>query len=149
MAGKNTAAFGIYPSRATAEIAVDQLISAGFSHADISVLAVDTVDLSGYVGLQIDEYSHDHREEKSGVQQIEDGNESLPRKKSRCKEHAGAGQNDFEGDGVSTRNEHQADGEEHREPDISRFGRQSAQGGIARSGGIQKRRHLKGKFDGS
>jgi hypothetical protein len=41
MAGKNTAAFGIYPSRATAEIAVDQLLSAGFSHADISVLMAD------------------------------------------------------------------------------------------------------------
>jgi hypothetical protein len=41
MAGKNTAAFGIYPSRATAEIAVDQLISAGFSHADVSVLMAD------------------------------------------------------------------------------------------------------------
>src|ERR1700692_2840720 len=41
MAGKNTAAFGIYPSRAAAEIAVDQLISAGFSHADVSVLMAD------------------------------------------------------------------------------------------------------------
>src|ERR1700688_3873522 len=41
MAGKNTAAFGIYPSRATAEIAVDQLVSAGFSQADISVLMAD------------------------------------------------------------------------------------------------------------
>jgi hypothetical protein len=41
MAGKNTAAFGIYPSRSTAEIAVDQLISAGFSHSDVSVLMAD------------------------------------------------------------------------------------------------------------
>ena len=41
MAGKNTAAFGIYPSRATAEIAVDQLISAGFSHDYVSVLMAD------------------------------------------------------------------------------------------------------------
>jgi hypothetical protein len=41
MAGKNTAAFGIYPSRATAEIAVDQLLSAGFSHGDVSVLMAD------------------------------------------------------------------------------------------------------------
>src|SRR5580700_2023492 len=41
MAGKNTAAFGIYPNRATAEIAVDQLISAGFSHSDVSVLMAD------------------------------------------------------------------------------------------------------------
>ena len=87
-----------------------------------------TVDLSGYVRLQIDEYSHDHREEKSAVQQIKDGNESQPGKKSRRKEHAGTGENDFEGDGISTRNEHQADGEEHREPDISRIRRESAQG---------------------
>jgi hypothetical protein len=41
MAGKNTAAFGIYPSRANAEMAVDQLVSAGFSHADVSVLMAD------------------------------------------------------------------------------------------------------------
>jgi hypothetical protein len=41
------------------------------------------VVLSAYVRIQIDEYSHGHREEKSGVQQIKDGNESLPRKKSR------------------------------------------------------------------
>ena len=41
MAGKNTAAFGIYPSRSTAEIAVDQLISAGFSHDYVSVLMAD------------------------------------------------------------------------------------------------------------
>ena len=41
MAGKNTAAFGIYPSRATAEIAVDQLVAAGFSQADVSVLMAD------------------------------------------------------------------------------------------------------------
>src|ERR1700734_3755972 len=41
MAGKNTAAFGIYSSRATAELAVDRLLSAGFSHGDISVLMAD------------------------------------------------------------------------------------------------------------
>jgi hypothetical protein len=41
MAGKNTAAFGIYPSRAAAEVAVDRLISAGFSNADVSVLMAD------------------------------------------------------------------------------------------------------------
>jgi hypothetical protein len=41
MAGKNTAAFGIYPNKSTAEMAVDQLISAGFSHADVSVLMAD------------------------------------------------------------------------------------------------------------
>jgi hypothetical protein len=42
MAGKNTAAFGIYPSRATAEVAVDRLRSAGFSHDDVSVLMADS-----------------------------------------------------------------------------------------------------------
>ncbi len=41
MAGKNTAAFGIYKSRATAELAVDQLVSAGFSNQDVSVLMSD------------------------------------------------------------------------------------------------------------
>src|ERR1700744_3440812 len=38
MAGKNTAAFGLYQSRATAEVAVDRLRSAGFSNDDDSVL---------------------------------------------------------------------------------------------------------------
>jgi hypothetical protein len=42
MAGKNTAAFGIFPSRSAAEIAVDQLLSAGFSNDDVSVLMSDT-----------------------------------------------------------------------------------------------------------
>jgi hypothetical protein len=41
MAGKNTAAFGIYPSRTVAENAVDQLLSAGFSQGDVSVLMAD------------------------------------------------------------------------------------------------------------
>ena len=41
MAGKNTAAFGIYKSRAQAEQAVDTLSQAGFSNADISVLLPD------------------------------------------------------------------------------------------------------------
>ena len=41
MAGKNTAAFGIYPSRSAAEVAVDRLIAAGFSNADVSVLMAD------------------------------------------------------------------------------------------------------------
>jgi len=41
MAGKNTAAFGIYPGSAEAERAVDTLISAGFSGNDISVLLPD------------------------------------------------------------------------------------------------------------
>ena len=41
MAGKNTAAFGIFSNRAAAERAVDQLTSAGFSHQDVSVLMSD------------------------------------------------------------------------------------------------------------
>jgi hypothetical protein len=42
MAGKNTAVFGIYPTSAQAEAAVDQLIASGFSNEDISVLMPDT-----------------------------------------------------------------------------------------------------------
>jgi|SRR5579884_1718604 len=41
MAGKNTAAFGIYPSSVQAERAVDALIAGGFSGSDISVLLPD------------------------------------------------------------------------------------------------------------
>lgn len=41
MAGKNTAAFGIYSTRTAAEAAVDQLTAAGFSHQDVSVLMSD------------------------------------------------------------------------------------------------------------
>ena len=41
MAGKNTAAFGIFPTRVKAEAAVDQLHAAGFSHDDVSVLMAD------------------------------------------------------------------------------------------------------------
>ena len=41
MAGKNTAAFGIFPSHSAAEAAVDQLQAAGFSHDDVSVLMAD------------------------------------------------------------------------------------------------------------
>jgi len=41
MAGKNTAAFGIYSSSAQAERAVDSLIASGFSGDDISVLMPD------------------------------------------------------------------------------------------------------------
>jgi hypothetical protein len=41
MAGKNTAVFGIVPSRADAERAVDAIIAAGFSKDDVSVLAPD------------------------------------------------------------------------------------------------------------
>jgi hypothetical protein len=42
MAGKNTAVFGIYKSRAQAESAVDRIFAAGFSQNDISVLLPDT-----------------------------------------------------------------------------------------------------------
>src|SRR5260370_42311825 len=42
MAGKNTAAFGIYKSTSQAERAVDRISAAGFSHNDISVLLPDT-----------------------------------------------------------------------------------------------------------
>jgi len=41
MAGKNTAAFGIYSNQATASIAVDRLTAAGFSNDDVSVLMSD------------------------------------------------------------------------------------------------------------
>jgi len=41
MAGKNTAVFGIFTSRARAEKSVDRLISAGFRSDDVSVLAPD------------------------------------------------------------------------------------------------------------
>lgn len=43
MAGKNTAVFGIYNSRETAEAAVDRLLAAGFRNEDISVLLQDNV----------------------------------------------------------------------------------------------------------
>ena len=41
MAGKNTAAFGIFPSHGEAEAAVDRLHAAGFSNDDVSVLMAD------------------------------------------------------------------------------------------------------------
>lgn len=41
MAGKNTAVFGLFPSRAHAEKGVDALIAAGYRSDDISVLAPD------------------------------------------------------------------------------------------------------------
>ncbi|HLJ46976.1 MAG TPA: general stress protein [Bryobacteraceae bacterium] len=41
MAGKNTAVFGIYTTRAGAEAAVDELRAAGFRNTDISVLMED------------------------------------------------------------------------------------------------------------
>lgn len=41
MAGKNTAVFGIYKTSMAAERAVDQILAAGFSNNDISVLLPD------------------------------------------------------------------------------------------------------------
>src|SRR5436190_8785879 len=41
MAGKNTAGFGIYRTSMAAERAVDQILAAGFSNNDISVLLPD------------------------------------------------------------------------------------------------------------
>ncbi len=41
MAGKNTAAFGIFPSHTAAAGAVDHLHAAGFSNDDVSVLMAD------------------------------------------------------------------------------------------------------------
>jgi len=41
MAGKNTAVFGIFPTRMGAEAAVDRLLVAGFRSDDVSVLAPD------------------------------------------------------------------------------------------------------------
>jgi hypothetical protein len=41
MNDKKTAVFGLYPSVARAEGAVDELVSAGFSNADVSVLMAD------------------------------------------------------------------------------------------------------------
>src|SRR3954471_2017723 len=41
MAGKNTAAFGIYPNRASVENAVDTLKAEGFRNTDISILFPD------------------------------------------------------------------------------------------------------------
>lgn len=43
MAGKNTAAYGIYQTRTDAENAVDQLLASGFRSEDISVLLQDNV----------------------------------------------------------------------------------------------------------
>jgi hypothetical protein len=43
MAGKNTAVYGIYRTRAQAEVAVDELLAADFRSEDISVLLQDNV----------------------------------------------------------------------------------------------------------
>src|SRR5579863_10473897 len=43
MAGKNTAVYGIYADRTTAENAVDRLLANGFRSEDISVLLQDNV----------------------------------------------------------------------------------------------------------
>ena len=41
MSSKNTAVFGIYPTPAAAEVAVDRLLAAGFTNSAISVLLPD------------------------------------------------------------------------------------------------------------
>src|ERR1700729_2123087 len=41
MAGKNTAAFGIFTSRTSAEACIDTLLGSGFRNDDVSVLAPD------------------------------------------------------------------------------------------------------------
>jgi hypothetical protein len=41
MAGKNTAVFGIFTSRTSAEACIDTLLSSGFRNDDVSVLAPD------------------------------------------------------------------------------------------------------------
>jgi len=43
MAGKNTAAFGIYPTRVSVENAVDSLRDAGFRNTDISILFPENI----------------------------------------------------------------------------------------------------------
>ena len=43
MSDKKTSVFGLYPSSAQAERAVDTLVASGFTHADISVLLPDQV----------------------------------------------------------------------------------------------------------
>jgi hypothetical protein len=43
MAGKNTAAYGIYNTRELAETAVDRLLASGFRNEDISVLLQDNL----------------------------------------------------------------------------------------------------------
>src|SRR5689334_25257631 len=43
MAGKNTAAYGIYRTRADAEQAIDRLLASGFRSEDISALLQDNV----------------------------------------------------------------------------------------------------------
>ena len=48
MAGKNTAAFGIYANRGMAENAVDRLIAQGFRNEDISVMLQDNVETKDF-----------------------------------------------------------------------------------------------------
>ncbi len=52
MAGKNTAVFGIYPSRAHAERAVDTLMSSGFSSSAISVLMQDSTSTKEFAHVK-------------------------------------------------------------------------------------------------
>src|SRR4051812_9225731 len=49
MAGKNTAVYGIYPSRNAAEAAVDRMLAAGFRNEDISALLQDNAGTKDFV----------------------------------------------------------------------------------------------------
>jgi hypothetical protein len=82
MAGKNTAAFGLYPDRASVEIAVETLKANGFRNTDISVLFPETAGTKDFahekhtkapestvggivgilVGMRIPEYEAKHYE---------------------------------------------------------------------------------------
>ena len=53
MAGKNTAAYGIYRTRELAETAVDRLLAAGFRNEDISVLLQDNVGTKDFAHRRI------------------------------------------------------------------------------------------------
>jgi hypothetical protein len=56
MAGKNTATFGIYPDRGSADIAVETLKANGFKVADISLFLPETPAAGILVGMGIPEY---------------------------------------------------------------------------------------------
>jgi len=47
MSGKNTAVFGIFPTRASADAAVDALRTKGFRNTDVSVLFPQNVGSTG------------------------------------------------------------------------------------------------------
>lgn len=61
MAGKNTVAFGIYPDRASAEVAVETLKANGFRKTDISESTVGGI-VGALAGMRIPEYEAKHYE---------------------------------------------------------------------------------------